>query len=500
MKPNRRGLTAIAVLAAASSGLALAPFASVATAASGFCAGQAYSGTTITWTGKGDGHSWSKAANWSPSKVPDAGQTPATYQTQYVCIGDNKGGKSATVTIAGNQAFHVAGIDIRQGATLTIKHGGRLFLGSKVGSAVVASTVEKHSQLQLDAATLGGNSPLTIKGTFRWTGQKISGHKEVATLTSSECVFDPSISACPGGTAPGGGKTIIASGGSMLVDGVGFGGADLTDRRVIHNFGTITLTGFGFIAMSNGTQLVDEPHSSLRLDGFGGIYRGTKTGAAAPVIEQLGKVVRDAGGNNVAVLGVPVVFGKGKPNVSILRGALVLNAKKAPKAAVRRNSGYGIGSCVVVKLFLCKQPVATSAAPQVALVRTSAETGSPTVSKITVALGKTLAKIHGHRVLGQAINVTAPTEKTTHSTHLTFVYDVTTAGLKSSTKPIVYRGTHAITLCRVHGLTAKNTSCVFSESVAHSGSAPFAGGKQTKGDLTIVVITIQPNARWISAA
>jgi hypothetical protein len=488
MKPNRRGMTAIAVLAAASSGLALAPFASVATAASKFCTTK-YA-TVITWTGKGDGHSWSKAANWSPTTVPDVHQTPATYQ----------GGKSATVTIAGNQAFHVAGIDIGQGATLTVKPGGRLFLGSKTGSAVVASTVEKHSQLQLDASTLGGNSPLTIHGTLRWTGKKIGGHKKVATQTSSECVFDPSISACPGNTSPGGGKTIIASGGTMLVDGVGFGGADLTDRRVINNFGTITFTSFGFIAMNDGTQLIDEPHSALHFNGFGGIYQGTKTGAAAPVIQQQGKVVRDAGGTNVAVVGVPVVFGKGKPNVSIQRGSLVLNAQKAPKAAVRRDSGYGIGSCVIVKLFLCKKPFATSAQPQVALVVTSAEAGSPTVSKITVAFGKAPAKLHNHRVLGQAINVTAPTEKTTHSTHLTFMYNATTPGLKLSTKPIVYRNGHAITLCRVHGLTAKNTSCVFSESVAHSGSAPFAGGGQTKGDLSIVIITIQPNAKWIAAA
>jgi hypothetical protein len=93
--------------------------------------------------------------------------------------------------------------------------------------------------------------------------------------------------------------------------------------------------------------------------------------------------------------------------------------------------------------------------------------------------------------------VTAPTEKTTHSTHLSLMFDSTTAGLKSSTKPIVYRDGHRITLCKVHGLTAKNTSCVFSEAVAHSRSAPFAGGQQTKGDLTLFVITIQPDAHWI---
>jgi hypothetical protein len=480
MKPQRNGTSVIVTLAAVSLGLAVMPVASVSAAAGGFCSAKAsYTGTTITWTGKGDGHSWSKAANWSPSTVPDVHQTSGSYVAQYVCIGDGKGGKPANVTVNGNEAYHVAGVDVGQGAHLTLKLGAQLFLGSNSGS-VIGSKVEKRSQLQLDAATLGGNGPLTVHGTMRWTGQKVKGHKDIATQT-----------------APAGGRTTIAAGGKMLVDGTAFGGVYLTGKRVIDNFGTIMLTGFGFIAMNNGTQLIDEPRSALRFYGVGGIYRGAHTAGAAPNIQQHGKVVRDGGGTNVVVVGVPVSFGKTKPNISILRGSLVLDGAKAPKSPVRRNSGYGVGSCVVVKLFVCKKPFATTAQPQVALAITSAEAGSPTVSHIAVSLAKAPSKLHGHVVLGQAIDVTAPTEKTTHSTHLSLMFDSTTAGLKSSTKPIVYRDGHRITLCKVHGLTAKNTSCVFSEAVAHSGSAPFAGGQQTKGDLTLFIITIQPDAHWI---
>jgi hypothetical protein len=491
MKRQRLGISAIAIFAAVSSGLAIAPLTSVAVAAAKFCAvGSSYGGTTITWTGKGNGHSWSDAANWSPSTVPDGHQTPATYQTQYVCIGDNKGGGSAKVSIAGTQAFHVAGVDVGQGAELTIKPGGRLFLGANTGTATSASSVDKHSTLVLDASTLGGNSPLTVAGTLKWTGDIVKAHKTVTTQTSSECVFDPSISACPGDTTPGGGKTTIAVGGKMLVNGVKFGGADLTDGRVIDNFGTVTFTDFGYVAMNNGTSWTDEPHSTVKFDGLGGIYRGASGAGGAPKLHQHGALVRNGTGSNVVVVGVPVTFGKGKSHVKITRGSLVLNRTATPKAPVGRGSGYGVGSCKLVKVALCKQPAATAGVPQVAFLGTSKEAGSPKISQISVSLINAPAKLHGHAVLGQAVQVVAPHEKTTHSSHLTFSYDATTAGLTSSIKAKVYRGSHAITLCAVHGLTALNTSCIVSEKVAHGGAA-------TKGDLTIIVITIQPKARWI---
>ncbi len=474
MKPRRLTVSAFALAAATTSVLAVSPIASVAHATGTFCSvGTSYSGTTITWTGKGNGHSWSQAANWNPSTVPDAtGST--TFQTQYVCIGTGTGSKPAGVTIAAGDVRYIAGIDIGQGATLTVDPGAQLFLGAAKGSSVSASSVDKNSTLALDASTLGGNSPLTVSGTFKWTGQIVKGHKEVATQTSA-------------------GRTTIAAGGKLLVDGGKFGGTDLTAGRVIDNFGTLTLTGFGYIAMNNGTQLIDEAHSRLNVDGVGGIYRGAKAGSStAPTLLQKGSLIRKGSGHNVAVLGVPVVFGSTKPAISVREGSIVLDRSSAPKSPVARAGGYGVGSCDLVKVAVCKQPTATSDAPQVAFLGASNESGSPKVSKISVSLAKAPAKEHGHGVLGRAINVTAPTAHTTHSSHLTFIYDATTSGLKANITPIVYRNGHAITLCKVHGLTAKNTSCVVSEKVAHGGAA-------TKGDLTIILITIQPDAQWLVA-
>jgi hypothetical protein len=494
MTPQHRGTAvSLVALAAVCSALGLLPASSVAAASSGFCAVKSsYSGTTITWTGKGDGHDWADAANWSPKTVPDAGQVAATYQTQYVCIGTGKGGKPASVTIPGADAFHVAGVDVGQGAALTVKPGGRLFLGAATKAGVVPSTVEPKSDLQVDAAALGGNSPLTVAGTLKWTGQKISGHKDVATQTSSECVFDPILKACPGHISPGGGRTIIAAGGAMLVDGTAFGGAELSDGRVIDNSGTITFTGFGYLAMDNGTELIDRPHSSLDFDGDGGIYAGSAAGGgAAPRIKQQGAVVRDGAGTNVVAVAVPMTFGGGKPAVSVVRGSMVLAGAKAPKAPVARAGAYGVGGCELETLVLCKKPFATAAEPQVAMLGTSKETAAPKVSKIAVSLVKGPAREKGQAVLGKAIEITASTKKTSHSSRLTLMYDATTPGLTSSTKPTVYRGSHAISLCSVHGLTAKNTSCVISEAVAHSGST------WTKGDLTVVLITIQPDGTWL---
>lgn len=494
MQSPRRAVRALVILATVSSGLAVVPFGSAALASSGFCSQKSsYAGTTIMWTGKGNGHSWGQAANWSPHQVPDVHQKPATYQKQFVCIGDGVGGKPAAVTVSGTSAFHIGGLDVGQAATLTVQPGGGLFLGAVKGATPVASSVDRHSKLLVEAATLGGNSPLTVSGTLRWTGLRVEGHKRVATQASSECGADPTIPACPGDTSPTGGRTTIAHGGKLVIDGAQFGGSELVDHRVIDNFGTIRMANFGYLAMNTGTSLIDEPHSAIDFDGIGGIYRGSSQGGgAAPTVQQHGAIVRDGGTVNVAIVGVPVIFGATAPAVTIRGGSLSLDTTRVPKAPVERAGGYGVGSCVYVPLVACKQPVATGARPQVALVGTSSESASPKVSRISVSLAKGPAKVHGHAVLGQATVVTAPTKKTTHSMHLTLKYDVSTPGLKPSIHPKVYRDGHAITLCRVHGLTAKNTSCVFTAGITHSGSG-------AKGDLSIVLITIQPNAHWLVA-
>jgi hypothetical protein len=481
-------VSGVAVIATSASGLAAANAAGDAAAARGFCSAQSsFAGTTITWIGKASkahSHDWNDPANWSPSTVPDVHQTPATYQTQYVCIGDNKGGGPASVTIGPSASYHLAGVDVGQGAHLTVEPGGRLFLGAASAKGVAPSYVEGHSELALDAGTLGGNETMTVSGTLEWSGHISGKHRLVATQTSSECVFDPSIKTCPGDTTPGGGRTVIAASGKLRVDGTGFGGTDLTDQRVIDNFGTATLSHNGSVTMDNGTQWIDERGSALDLLGNGGIYQGARAGHhALATLTQLGAVTR--GGKGTSIVGVPVTFGR-KVTPHVTGGSVAFDARAVPVAKARRGVEYGVGGCRQVGIGLCHTFDATANTPQDAVIGTS--TAGPKVSRISARLVKAPSKIHGTSVIGRSVAVKAPTEKTTHSTHLDVNYDASMKGVGPKTKPVVFRGKHRITLCRVHGLTAKNTSCVFSAKHGHSGP--------TKGDLMIVVITIQPKALW----
>jgi hypothetical protein len=487
MSSFRHRIRILAIASASTAGLAFVPAGSPATAATGFCSpGAAFTGTTITWTGKAHNSNWDDSANWSPHTVPDAHHKPATYQNQYVCIGKNKNGSAATVAIS-KKADHIAGIDVGNGATLIVEPGIGLFLGSKPGDPVVDSFVDAGSKLQLLGAVLGGNSPLTVSGTMRWTGLRQGKHRIVATQTSSECVFDPTIKACPGDTTRGEGSTIILPNGQLLVDGTAFGGAVLGDKRDIRNAGSIRLTHNSYIAMGNRTSITDLTHSTLAFNGPGGIYRAAK--GPTPTLKQHGSVVKT--GRGISVVGVPVAFAKTHAaHIRVRGGGLSLQRSNVPVRKVARGGSYGVGGCTERKNRLCRRPDATTAAPQVVTIGASSEAAAPKVSKVGVALTAGPAKVHRHKVLGRQADVTAPTAKTTHSTHLTFSFDAKTKGLPGPTAP-VYRNKHRITLCHVHGLTAKNTSCVLSEKVAHGGPA--------KGDLTVIVISIQPNASWLVA-
>jgi hypothetical protein len=481
MRSITRSLPFLAALSLVAGGLAVGVDAAHASGVSFCSAGEA--GSVITWTGNGDGKSWDDADNWDSNTVPDASQINYLYQPDYVCIGKNDGGGKPKVLIAKGDRYHVAGLDLGHGATLTLDIGAGLFLGAQ--GDVKNSYVRDGSTLTLDAGVLGGNSPMDIGGTMHWTGDRVSGKKVYATQTSSECVFDPSDTGCPGETAPGGGLTAIEAGGELIIDGNAFGGAVLGDQREIDNSGTVTFTRSGFVDMNNGTTWVNEDGSTATFAGDGGIYEGAREGhSSAATLEQDGAVTRD--GKGTAVVGVPTSFGKGvKPKV--VHGGIGFSGRAVPKGKAKRGTTYGFGSCEEVKANLCHDAVATTDDPQTALLGTS--TAGPKKSKVKLALHNAPRKVKHHKVIGDEVEVTAPTEKTTHSTHLMFAFDTTIGKLPKH--PTVFRNGKAITLCKVAGLTAKNTSCAISEKIGKKAD--------TKGDLTIIVISIQPNATWTVA-
>jgi hypothetical protein len=446
-----RVVRAVSVAAVVASSVAVLP-GRVTVAAPAFCS-VSYPGTTITWTGNATGahkHDWNDPDNWDPATVPDATQDATTYQQQYVCIG---GG--AQVTIASGDNFHVAGLDIGEGAQLVVGSKGGIFLGADDSADLVPSYVESGDNLSLDAATLGGNATISVAGTLEWAPQLEGKHRLAATQAGT-------------------GNTVIGASGKLLVDGPKFGGAILADSRTIDNSGTLTISKTGFISMVDGTSLIDEPGSSLELQGEGGIYPNQPDANAS--MKQKGSITKT--GDGVSVLGVPVSLAKSVKPV-IKGGGLSIASNAVPNIKISPNTYYGVGSCDATDRTLCHTAVATKSFPQTALVKTSTE--APKRSAVKVAL--TAAKhINGSKPIGHSIPVTAPTERTTHSTDLAFNFDASMKGVGKATEP-VYRGTDKITICHVQGLTAENTSCVLSQKIVN-------------GDLEILVISIQPNATW----
>jgi hypothetical protein len=306
----------------------------------------------------------------------------------------------------------------------------------------------------------------------------VKGHKTIATQAG-----DPDA----------GGLTTVDTGGKLLVEGKGFGGVELGDQRVIDNSGELAISNDGYLAMDDGTKLIDEAGSTLKIEGVGGIYQGTSI-AKLPVakVMQSGAVAK-SGDGKIAV-GVPVSFPV-KPKVTVSAGQLFFQSSSAPKASVGRASAYGVGTCASEPLKFCRGVGATSADPQSATIATSSESGAPKSQRLAITLKSAPKKVGGHAVIGKAVEVTAPTAKTSHASRLIFIYDNSLHGVNSKTKAIVYRGhskAKRVPMCKVDPVSTKNPSCLLSAKVASSGSKP------TSGDLTITIVTEAADSRWVT--
>jgi hypothetical protein len=416
---------AIALVAA---GLTLAEPGVRARAATVFCA-QPVTGAKIKWVG-GHGSSWSNGRNWSGGVAPDASQA-RDYRNQYVCIG-----RKANVTLGKGKLAFIAGLDLGQGASLTLAPGAQLFLGAPPATPTVPSIVESGSVLRVIAATLGGNARMRVVGDLHLTGKTI-------------------------GT-----------------------------KRQLDNFGRARFSGNGYVSIDDGGEWIDEPRSLLSLGGAGGIYQGAINRTRHPAaLIQRGRLF--GAGRGVDVIGVPTSFFV-SATVNLTGGGVVVDAPRPPAARLSRGTAWGSGGCQQVRINLCHGPNASPADSQVAFATTSREAGSPRHQKIRVAIGAAGPRhINGHRVLGHVVKVTAPTGHTSHSTHLHFFFDASVRGVTAHKKPTVWRNGHKITYCAVHRLTARNPSCVTNAEILHHGP--------TKGDLEIMVITIQPRARWLTS-
>jgi hypothetical protein len=423
-----------------------------------------YTGEVLTWVG-GHGSSWSTGANWSGGVAPGA-VARTGYARQFACVGRDRHGQAASVVVGRSTLARIAAVDVGQGTTLTLEPGAELFLGASPGDEVVGSWIASSSAVRVIAATLGGNAQLLVNGALHLTGKTIGAKRTLARVD-------------------GPGRLVIGGGGRLLVDGRRFGGVELSGGRRVVNRGSAIFSGNGYVAVDDGGKWFDA--GTLVFKGAGGIYRGAKGIGGPASFVDVGRL-KGAGGRRIDVIALPARFSP-TARVTVSKGGLTVNAPRPPLATVFRGANWGSGGCQQVRLNLCHSPNASRRDPQVAFATTSSEAGAPRRQKIRVTISSDgPRRIKGHRVLGHAVAVRAPKGHTRHSTHLHFGYDASVKGVAGSHKPAVWRNGHRITYCAVHPLTARNPSCVTSAQLLRHGP--------TKGDLEIMVITIQPNGRW----
>ncbi len=234
----------------------------------------------ITWTGDGDGTSWSDPANWSPATVPGAGDV-ATI------------GTTATVTLA---------------SATTVAH---LTLSS-AGATLILEAALTLDRLDLASGTLTGTADLTVSDSLAWSGGTMSGSgtttlgrtgallgSQTKTLDARTLVVQNGATlAYPPGThyqffGGNGASLILETGARLDIESstafrnfAVFSGS--TEPPQIFNAGTIrkptgTTSTFEIdwdVAMNGGA--VEVTAGTMRLDGTlydaGGAYR-TGTGA-----------------------------------------------------------------------------------------------------------------------------------------------------------------------------------------------------------------------------
>ena len=179
---------------------------------------------TIEWTGglaAQFGPDWNRAGNWNPNRVPLA--------TDVVEIGQ-------TVTITGTAPNDVAGLRIRNGASVTLD------LDLTVGNANTASNSVRidgggTSLILAENQTLTVNAPATERGftAFNGFGMTISSGATFDLNGGTDAIFIPSNATS--GT--------FTNNGAVTADGFSSSGVrtDAGSNAVLANAGTWTITG-----------------------------------------------------------------------------------------------------------------------------------------------------------------------------------------------------------------------------------------------------------------
>jgi hypothetical protein len=189
--------------------------------------------TVVTWDGSandsgeatGDGVSWDDAWNWDLDCIPGE-QDPDTPDNDVAVIPSG-----AEVTLTPDNVFPSLG-SLQNRGTLIMTLGSELNLADASRSRIT----EMHGWIH-------GEGVFTVTKRMDW--QSLSGG--AATMSTRPCLSTPP---CDSSAPPTPGVTKIAAGAVLNVNGLG---VNLSDRRVIKNYGTVVLSGGGYIAAGYGT-------------------------------------------------------------------------------------------------------------------------------------------------------------------------------------------------------------------------------------------------------
>jgi hypothetical protein len=294
--------------------------------------------TVVTWDGSandsgeavGDGMSWDDAWNWDLDCIPGE-QDPDTPDNDVAVIP-----KGAVVTLTGDQIFPALG-SLQNRGTLIMTTGSELDLLNSSTSRIT----EMHGWIH-------GVGTLAITKRMDW--DSLSGG--AATMSTRACLSTPP---CDTSAPPVPGVTTVRPGAVLNVNGLG---VNLSDRRVIKNYGSVVLSGAGYIAAGYGTTFrnIDNTPANAAIPLFEfandlGYYQGHALPGETLGVFQNSGVVRKTAGTGTSV--IDASYFKTDPaspstgTVEVKSGSLALlapNFTGAVEAQVDQGSGFANAS------------------------------------------------------------------------------------------------------------------------------------------------------------
>jgi hypothetical protein len=302
----------------------------------------------FTWDGGGATTNWGDGANWDKDCTPGEPEDMVTIPPgAHVFL---LSGESAKINALNNFG------------TLTVASGAWL--------TTLNDSVSDTLNLQ---GGLASHATFRVTSLLNWTHTSAGG---APTQTTRRCppllqvapfgydaANDPWEEDCSSPAATPG-RTIIAKGATMNIDGVGDAGragVNLSDGRVIQNNGTVILSNNGYIAADDGTRFLNVGNAAstgkfLIKNDFG-YYQGfTKDDLAWPVdlsvFRNTGKVTK-ASGDGVSLMAadfsnIDPAAPSNAGQVQVLAGTLSIMTSAATTtrtAAVQGGSRFGNGGC-----------------------------------------------------------------------------------------------------------------------------------------------------------